>query len=182
LSALLAGRERIEFELKKMIDERTEPWGITVQSVEMRDVLIPVALQDAMSKEAQAQRERSARVILSQAEIEVAQKFDQAAQIYNTNPAALSLRSMNLLADAIKERGALVIVPNNAVESLGLGTISGLTSLAQNHMPAPRNAVPEPPPQLQQNGPIPAPVQPQPPRPQPPQQPGNSAPYTPWPK
>ncbi len=182
LAALLAGRERIEFELKKMIDERTEPWGITVQSVEMRDVLIPEALQDAMSKEAQAQRERSARVILSQAEIEVAQKFDQAAQIYNTNPAALSLRSMNLLADAIKERGALVIVPNHAVESLGLGTISGLTSLAQNHMPAPRNAVPEPQPELHPNAPLTDPVQPQPPRPQPPQQPGSSTPYTPWPK
>ena len=178
LAALLAGRSQIESELKKIIDERTEPWGVTVQSVEMRDVLIPVALQDAMSKEAQAQRERHARVILSQAEIEVAQKFDQAATIYASNPAALSLRSMNMLADAIKERGALVIVPNNAVETLGLGTISGLSSMAQNALPnAPRIFPTEPP--VQNVPPQPRP-QPQPPVQQPPQQPGG-APYSPWP-
>ncbi len=176
LAALLAGRSHIEFELKQLIDQRTEPWGITVQSVEMRDVLIPVALQDAMSKEAQAQRERSARVILSQAEVEVAQKFNEAANIYAASPTAMSLRSMNLLADAIKERGALVIVPNNAVETLGLGTISGLSSLAQNHLPtAPRPPEPRvdlPP----QQPPIP------PRQAQPPQNPGNPAPYTPWPQ
>ncbi len=177
LAALLAGRSMIESELKKIIDERTEPWGITVQSVEMRDVLIPVALQDAMSKEAQAQRERHARVILSQAEVEVAQKFDQAAQIYGNNPVALSLRSMNMLADAIKERGALVIVPNNAVETLGLGTISGFSAMAQNQLPnAPRVVPPE-----AQN------FNPQPPAPnfapgpRPPQNPNNPQPYTPWP-
>lgn len=182
LAALLAGRSQIEFELKKMIDERTEPWGITVQSVEMRDVLIPEALQDAMSKEAQAQRERHARVILSQAEVEVAHKFDEAANIYASNPTAMSLRSMNLLADAIKERGALVIVPNNAVETLGLGTISGLSSLAQNQLPnAPRVQPRE---QAIPNNPLQAPPapQPQPPFQRPPQQPGNPQPYSPWPQ
>ncbi|NWJ97452.1 MAG: slipin family protein [Chloroflexi bacterium] len=179
LASLLAGREQIEVTLKKMIDERTEPWGITVQSVEMRDVLIPVALQDAMSKEAQAERERHARVILSQAEVEVAQKFNQAALIYGNNPVAMSLRSMNLLADAIKERGALVVVPNNAVETLGLGTITGLTALSQSGLLP--NA-----PQLRPNEPARDPSSAPPPnpaaRPQPPQQPGNAAPYSPWPQ
>jgi regulator of protease activity HflC (stomatin/prohibitin superfamily) len=176
LSALLAGRSQIEFELKKIIDERTEPWGITVQSVEMRDVLIPVALQDAMSKEAQAQRERHARVILSQAEVEVAQKFNQAAEIYAASPTALSLRSMNMLADAIKERGALVIVPNNAVETLGLGTISGFSALAQTQLKQSGITPPEPVLDIR-----PPEVPPQVPRQMPPQQPGNSSPYSPWP-
>lgn len=194
LASLLAGRSQIEFELKRIIDERTEPWGITVQSVEMRDVLIPEALQDAMSKEAQAQRERHARVILSQAEVEVAQKFDEAAQIYITNPAAMSLRSMNLLADAIKERGALVIVPNNAVETLGLGTISGLAGLSQEMLPnAPkmpsrdpvRNVPAQQPPSPQRtsNGPnnlnMPTTQYSPPPNPQ---QPGSPQPYSPWPQ
>jgi regulator of protease activity HflC (stomatin/prohibitin superfamily) len=187
LASLLAGREQIEMTLKKMIDDRTEPWGITVQSVEMRDVLIPEALQDAMSKEAQAERERHARVILSQAEVEVAQKFNQAALIYGANPVAMSLRSMNMLSDAIKERGALVVVPNNAVETLGLGTITGLSALTQNMLPnAPQIATPvEPanghgiPNQNQMPDPS-APVPQQ--RRQPPQQPGNPAPYNPWPQ
>lgn len=186
LAALLAGREQIEVTLKKMIDDRTEPWGITVQSVEMRDVLIPEALQDAMSKEAQAERERHARVILSQAEVEVAQKFNQAAQIYGNNPVAMSLRSMNLLADAIKERGALVIVPNNAVETLGLGTITGFSAMAQNVLPNAPHVAPNEPTENGNNGMQnqmpPAPVPPQPPRRQPPQQPGNPAPYNPWPQ
>lgn len=184
LAALLAGRSQIEFELKRIIDERTEPWGITVQSVEMRDVLIPEALQDAMSKEAQAQRERHARVILSQAEVEVAQKFDEAAQIYIGNPAAMSLRSMNLLADAIKERGALVIVPNNSVETLGLGTISGLTGLSQSMLPnAPKVEPREParPNNTQNSSPHMQPTTRNPAPPPVPQQPGNPQPYTPWP-
>lgn len=181
LAALLAGREQIEVTLKQMIDARTEPWGITVQSVEMRDVIIPVALQDAMSKEAQAQRERHARVILSQAEIEVAQKFNEAATIYASNPAAMSLRSMNLLSDAIRERGALVVVPNNAVETLGLGTISGLSAMQQSGM-IPNGPLPPKEPPTNGNGQI---VQPivnpanQPPRP--PQNPNNPTPYSPWP-
>lgn len=191
LASLLAGRSQIEFELKRIIDERNEPWGITVQSVEMRDVLIPEALQDAMSKEAQAQRERHARVILSQAEVEVAQKFDEAAQIYITNPAAMSLRSMNLLADAIKERGALVIVPNTAVETLGLGTISGLAGLSQGMLPnAPRvqprepgrTAPPQPQPPAPQRGPNNMPTTQVNQPPQVPQQPGNPQTYSPWPQ
>lgn len=180
LANLLAGRSQIEYELKKMIDERTEPWGITVQSVEMRDVLIPEALQDAMSKEAQAQRERHARVILSQAEVEVAQKFDIAAQIYASNPTALSLRSMNMLAEAIKERGALVIVPSNSVETLGMGTVTGLSALSQQTFgDAPRIVPKEPNPTTSQsaatNGTNGS-------QPQPPQQPGQTQPYTPWPQ
>ncbi len=191
LAALLAGRDQIETMLKKMIDERTEPWGITVQSVEMRDVLIPEALQDAMSKEAQAERERHARVILSQAEVEVAQKFNQAALIYGTNPVAMSLRSMNMLADAIKERGALVIVPNNAVETLGLGTISGFAALSQSMLPNGANIVPGPPPNSHPQEPAqdpsrvsnqPAPPPPGQQRPQPPQQPNSQQPYSPWPQ
>jgi len=179
LAALLAGRAQIETELKRMIDDRTEPWGVTVQSVEMRDVLIPEALQDAMSKEAQAQRERHARVILSQAEVEVAQKFDEAAAIYATNPTAMSLRAMNLLADAIKERGALVIVPNNAVETLGLGTISGLSALAQDQLPNAPRVIPREP--VNPNGPAQMPPAPNQPVARPPQQPGSSQPYSPWP-
>jgi regulator of protease activity HflC (stomatin/prohibitin superfamily) len=180
LAALLAGRAQIESELKSMIDQRTEPWGITVQSVEMRDVLIPEALQDAMSKEAQAQRERHARVILSQAEVEVAQKFDEAANIYAQNPTAMSLRAMNLLADAIKERGALVIVPNNAVETLGLGTITGMSALAQNQLPNAPHVAPKEQPNLKGQPSIPpAPTQPVA---RPPQQPGSPQPYSPWPQ
>lgn len=187
LASLLAGREQIELTLKKMIDERTEPWGITVQSVEMRDVLIPEALQDAMSKEAQAERERHARVILSQAEVEVAQKFNQAAAIYGSNPVAMSLRSMNLLADAIKERGALVVVPNNSVETLGLGTITGLTALTQNNLPNPAHGHPNPM-QMNPNEPVRDPNNGTPPMPvpqarrQPPQQPNSQQPYSPWPQ
>jgi regulator of protease activity HflC (stomatin/prohibitin superfamily) len=180
LAALLAGREQIEVTLKQMIDARTQPWGVTVQSVEMRDVIIPVALQDAMSKEAQAQRERHARVILSQAEIEVAQKFNEAANIYASNPAAMSLRSMNLLADAVRERGALVIVPNNAVETLGLGTISGLSALAQGNLVP--NAPKEPDPSFNTGLKAP-PAAPSSASNQqrPPQNPNNPQPYSPWP-
>lgn len=179
LANLLAGRSQIEFELKKMIDERTEPWGITVQSVEMRDVLIPEALQDAMSKEAQAQRERHARVILSQAEVEVAQKFDLAAQIYAGNPTAMSLRSMNMLSEAIKERGALVVVPSNAVETLGMGTITGMTAMAQQTFGDVARVTPREP--LVQNPPTNNPNQNMPPT-QVPQQPGQPNGYTPWPQ
>lgn len=181
LASLLAGREQIEVTLKQMIDTRTQPWGITVQSVEMRDVIIPVALQDAMSKEAQAQRERHARVILSQAEIEVAQKFNEAAIIYANNPAAMSLRSMNLLSDAIRERGALVVVPNNAVETLGLGTISGLSAMQQSGMIPNGPSIRKEPPANGNGQPVQPVVNPanQPPRP--PQNPNNPAPYSPWP-
>lgn len=131
LSEMLAGRENIDEELRKIIDLRTEPWGVSVQSVEIRDVTIPKSLQDAMSREAQAERERKARVILGTAETEIAVKFAEAAKSYENNPVALQLRAMNILYEGIKEKGALVIVPSNVVETMGLGSIAGLTSMAK---------------------------------------------------
>jgi regulator of protease activity HflC (stomatin/prohibitin superfamily) len=129
LSELLSGREQLDKELQKVIDARTEPWGITVQSVEIRDVVIPEILQDAMSRQAQAERERQARVILGDAENQIASKFAEAAIQYQDNPIALHLRAMNMLYEGLKEKGALVVVPSTAVESMGLGTITGLASL-----------------------------------------------------
>jgi regulator of protease activity HflC (stomatin/prohibitin superfamily) len=131
LSDLLRGRERIEEELQKLIDERSNPWGVTVQSVEMRDVIIPTALQDAMSREAQATREKAARVILAQAEVEIAAQFDKASDSYRNNPTALHLRAMNMLYEGLKEKGALMIVPSSAVESMGMGGIIGAAALRQ---------------------------------------------------
>lgn len=135
LAALLAGREMIDKELQKIIDLRSEPWGITVQSVEIRDVVIPEQLQDAMSRQAQAERERQARVILGDAETQIAGKFTKAAESYINNPIALHLRAMNMLYEGLKEKGALVIVPSTAVESMGLGTIAGLSALKQQLYP-----------------------------------------------
>ncbi len=131
LSEMLAGREHIDEELRKVIDQRTEPWGVTVQSVEIRDVIIPANLQDAMSREAQAERERKARIILGTAETEIAAKFAEAAKSYENNPVALHLRAMNILYEGLKEKGALVVVPSTAVETMGLGTITGLASMAR---------------------------------------------------
>jgi regulator of protease activity HflC (stomatin/prohibitin superfamily) len=121
LHQALAEREMLGQELQKILDEKTTSWGITVQSVEIRDVQIPPALQDAMSREAQAERERRARVILGTAETEIADKFASAAATYQNNPVALHLRAMNMLYEAIKERGSMVIVPSSAVETMGLG-------------------------------------------------------------
>jgi SPFH domain / Band 7 family len=121
LHQALAEREMLGEELQKILDEKTNPWGITVQSVEIRDVQIPPALQDAMSREAQAERERRARVILGTAETEIAEKFASAASTYTNDPVALHLRAMNMLYEAIKERGSMVIVPSSAVETMGLG-------------------------------------------------------------
>jgi len=137
LSDLLRGRERIEAELQHLIDARSNPWGVTVQSVEMRDIVIPAALQDAMSREAQATREKQARVILSQAEVEIAKSFQLAAQSYQNDPMALQLRAMNMLYEGIKEKGALMIVPSSAVESLGTGGLMGMAALGQQQRPAP---------------------------------------------
>ncbi len=131
LSDLLRGRERIEDELQKLIDERSNPWGVTVQSVEMRDVIIPAALQDAMSREAQAAREKAARVILAQAEVEIALQFAKAAESYRNNPTAMHLRAMNMLYEGLKEKGALMIVPSSAVESMGMGGLLGAAALQQ---------------------------------------------------
>jgi regulator of protease activity HflC (stomatin/prohibitin superfamily) len=134
LSDLLRGRERIEQELQQLIDERSNPWGVTVQSVEMRDVIIPTALQDAMSRQAQASREKQARIILGQAEVEIAKLFEKAAESYQDNPTALHLRAMNMLYEGLKEKGAMMIVPSTAVESMGMGGLLGTAALAQQKL------------------------------------------------
>src|SRR5690349_21496441 len=129
LAQMITERESMGRELRHILDEKTNPWGITVQSVEIRDVRIPPALEDAMSRRAQAERERQARNILGQAESEVAEKFSQAAATYQNNPVALHLRGMNMLYEAVKERGSMVIVPSSAVETMGLGGIMGTAAL-----------------------------------------------------
>ena len=134
LADLLRGRERIEEELQRLIDERSGPWGVTVSSVEMRDVVIPGALQDAMSREAQASREKQARIILGQAELEIAESFRQAAQSYHDNPTALHLRAMNMLYEGLKEKGALMLIPSSAVESMGMGGLMGAAALRQQRL------------------------------------------------
>jgi regulator of protease activity HflC (stomatin/prohibitin superfamily) len=131
LTDLLRGRERIEEELQRLIDQRSNPWGVTVSSVEMRDVVIPGALQDAMSREAQAAREKQARIILGQAELEIAHSFEEAAKSYQHNPTALHLRAMNMLYEGLKEKGALMLIPSSAVESMGMGGLMGAAALRQ---------------------------------------------------
>ncbi len=131
LADILVGRARMDADLQKIIDERTTPWGITVQSVEIRDVIIPADLEDAMSRQAQAERERQARVILGESEKQIASSFAEASQSYHNNPTALHLRAMNMLFEGLKEKGALVIVPSSAVDTMNLGGISGITALAQ---------------------------------------------------
>ena len=134
LTDLLRGRERIENELQLLIDARSNPWGLTVQSVEMRDVVIPSALQDAMSREAQAAREKQARIILGQAELEIAHSFAEAAKSYQHNPTALHLRAMNMLYEGLKEKGALMLIPSSAVESMGMGGMLGAAALRQERL------------------------------------------------
>jgi regulator of protease activity HflC (stomatin/prohibitin superfamily) len=134
LTELLRGRERIEAELQQLIDQRSNPWGVTVSSVEMRDVVIPVGLQDAMSREAQAAREKQARIILGQAELEIAQSFQEAAKSYHDNPTALHLRAMNMLYEGLKEKGALMLIPSSAVESMGMGGMLGAAALRQERL------------------------------------------------
>jgi regulator of protease activity HflC (stomatin/prohibitin superfamily) len=129
LAQMITDREPLGRELQRILDEKTNPWGITVQSVEIRDVRIPQALEDAMSRQAQAERERQARIILGQAETDIAEKFSQAALTYQNNPVALHLRAMNMLYEAIKERGSMVIVPSSAVETMGLGGTLATASL-----------------------------------------------------
>jgi regulator of protease activity HflC (stomatin/prohibitin superfamily) len=131
LSDMLEGRDKISNELQKIIDERTEPWGINVISVEVKDVLIPASLEDAMSMQAQAERERQARVILGDSERQVAEKFGDAAKTYANNPTALHLRAMNMLYEGLKNNSTIVIVPSTAVESMQLGTITGITALTK---------------------------------------------------
>lgn len=133
LAEILVGRAVMDEQLQKIIDERTTPWGVTVQSVEIRDVIIPQGLEDAMSQQAQAERERQSRVILGEAELQVADSFAQASKAYISNPTALHLRAMNMLFEGLKEKGALVIVPSTAVDSMNLGGLSGMVSLAQQN-------------------------------------------------
>ncbi|HYP08871.1 MAG TPA: slipin family protein, partial [Bryobacteraceae bacterium] len=121
LAQMITERESLGQELQRILDDKTNGWGITVQSVEIRDVHIPAALEDAMSRQAQAERERQARIILGTAETEIAAKFSQASEMYVNNPTALHLRAMNMLYEALKEKGSMVIVPSSAVETMGLG-------------------------------------------------------------
>jgi regulator of protease activity HflC (stomatin/prohibitin superfamily) len=132
LAEILVGRALMDREVQKIIDERTTPWGVTVQSVEIRDVVIPPDLEDTMSRQAQAERERQARVILGESEKQIAQSFADASQAYRQNPTALHLRAMNMLFEGLKEKGALVIVPSSAVETMNLGGLMGMSSLARD--------------------------------------------------
>jgi hypothetical protein len=134
LADILVGRAKMDEDLQKIIDERTTPWGISVQSVEIRDVIIPQGLEDAMSRQAQAERERQARVILGESEMQIAHSFSTASEAYVNNPTALHLRAMNMLFEGLKEKGALVIVPSSAVDTMNLGGLSGMVSLAQNSL------------------------------------------------
>jgi regulator of protease activity HflC (stomatin/prohibitin superfamily) len=129
LSDMLEGRDKISAMLQKIIDARTEPWGINVNSVEVKDVLIPPALENAMSMQAQAERERQARVILGDSERQVAEKFGEAAKTYANNPVALHLRAMNMLYEGLKQNSTIVIVPSSAVDTMQLGSMAGLTAL-----------------------------------------------------
>jgi hypothetical protein len=135
LANILIGRAKMDDELQRIIDERTTPWGVTVQSVEIRDVVIPQELEDAMSRQAQAERERQARVILGESEKQIASSFAEASRAYINNPTALHLRAMNMLFEGLKEKGALVIVPSSAVDTMNLGGLSGIVSMAQQNLP-----------------------------------------------
>ncbi len=134
LAQMLTERETLGRGLQKILDEKTNPWGITVQSVEIRDVKIPQPLEDAMSRQAQAERERQARIILGDAETQISSKFAEAAKVYADNPVALHLRAMNMLYEAIKEKGAMVIVPSSAVETMGLGGMLATSTLAPDRL------------------------------------------------
>jgi regulator of protease activity HflC (stomatin/prohibitin superfamily) len=131
LANMLTHRGELGNKLREVLDEKTNPWGITVQSVEIRDIIIPKDLENAMSKQAQAERERQARIILSTAETEIAAKFAQAAKEYERNPGAMHLRGMNMLFEGLKEKGSMVIVPSSALDTMNLGAMGGLAALSQ---------------------------------------------------
>ncbi len=131
LAQMITERETMGHELQRILDEKTNPWGITVQSVEIRDVKIPPSLENAMSQQAQAERERQARVILGEAEVQVSDQFAQASRVYNDNPGALHLRGMNMLYEAIREKGAMVLVPSSAIETMGLGGSLATAAIAK---------------------------------------------------
>jgi len=130
LADILVGRAKMDAELQHIIDDRTTPWGVTVQSVEIRDVVIPGGLEDAMSRQAQAERERQARVILGESEEQIADSFAKASEAYRDNPTALHLRAMNMLFEGLKEKGAMVIVPSSAVDTMNLGGLMGMTAMS----------------------------------------------------
>ncbi len=132
LADILVGRAKMDEDLQRIIDERTTPWGVSVQSVEIRDIVIPQDLEDAMSRQAQAERERQARVILGESEKQIAHSFAEASKAYHNNPTALHLRAMNMLFEGLKEKGALVIVPSSAVDTMNLGGLSGMVALAKD--------------------------------------------------
>jgi regulator of protease activity HflC (stomatin/prohibitin superfamily) len=140
LADILVGRAKMDQDLQRIIDERTTPWGITVQSVEIRDVVIPQDLEDAMSRQAQAERERQARVILGESEKQIADSFAEASKAYRDNPTALHLRAMNMLFEGLKEKGAMVIVPSSAVDTMNLGGLSGMVALGQNSSNMPKES------------------------------------------
>jgi regulator of protease activity HflC (stomatin/prohibitin superfamily) len=131
LTDLLSNREKLCDEIQQRIDEKTNAWGITIQSIEIIDVVIPEALEEAMSKRAQAERERQARIILSTTEAEIAEKFAAAADQYREDPVALHLRAMNMIYEGIRQKGSMIIVPSSAVETMGLGGIGGIAALAK---------------------------------------------------
>ncbi len=131
LAEMLTHRGKLGKQLKEMLDAKTNPWGITVQSVEIRDIVIPKDLENAMSKQAQAERERQARIILGTAEVEIAEKFAEAAEMYQTRPEAMHLRGMNMLFEGLKEKGSMIIVPSSALDTMNLGVVGGLAALAR---------------------------------------------------
>jgi regulator of protease activity HflC (stomatin/prohibitin superfamily) len=142
LADILVGRARMDDDLQQIIDARTTPWGVAVQSVEIRDIIIPEALEDAMSRQAQAERERQARVILGESEEQIAESFQRASAAYTDNPTALHLRAMNMLFEGLKEKGATIIVPSSAVDTMNLGGLMGMTAFGQAlEDPGPRRRI-----------------------------------------
>jgi len=131
LASLLSERDRLGAEIQEVLDDKTNAWGITTQSVEIRDIIIPKGLEDAMSRQAQAERERQSRIILGTAETEIAEKFSQASEQYQDNPIALHLRAMNMVYEGLRQKGSMIIVPSSAVETMGLGALGGLTSFGR---------------------------------------------------
>ena len=135
LASLLSERDRLGGEIQKVLDDKTTAWGITTQSVEIRDIIIPKGLEDAMSRQAQAERERQSRIILGTAETEIAEKFAQASEQYQDNPIALHLRAMNMVYEGLRQKGSMIIVPSSAVETMGLGALGGLTAFGRGRAP-----------------------------------------------
>jgi regulator of protease activity HflC (stomatin/prohibitin superfamily) len=143
LAELLSDRDRLGSEIQKVLDEKTSAWGVTTQAVEIRDIIIPKGLEDAMSRQAQAERERQSRIILGTAETEIAEKFAKASEQYVDNPVALHLRAMNMVYEGLRQKGSMIIVPSSAVESMGLGALGGLTSFAKTAQEGVAPQIPE---------------------------------------